>query len=136
MAPALPYDFIVTNPPFYERALKSGHAQKDQAMHATNLSYQELIGAIDQQLAPSGEVSVLLPYMAFETFRGLAIAAGYHLREVLHIRQSVHHGYFRTVGIFSRNAGDPIVKELAIYDDNRVYTNDFVALLTPYYLYL
>lgn len=136
MTPALPYDFIITNPPFYEQALKSGHAQKDQAMHATNLSYQELIRAIDRQLAPSGEVSVLLPYTAFESFRTLAIAAGYQLREVLHIRQSVNHGFFRTVGIFSRGAGDTLVKELAIHDANRVYTSAFVALLMPYYLYL
>lgn len=130
------YDFIITNPPFYESALKSGHAQKDQAMHATNLSYQELIRAIDRQLAPSGEVCVLLPYAVFETFRELAIVAGFQLREVLYIRQSVNHGFFRAVGVFSRRVWDTTVKELAIHDANRLYTNEFVSLLTPYYLYL
>ncbi|MBO9729871.1 MAG: methyltransferase [Chitinophaga sp.] len=136
MAAVCPYDFIITNPPFYEQALKSGHAQKDQAMHATNLSYQALISAIDRQLAPSGEVSVLLPYTAFENFRALAVVAGFQLREVLNIRQSVDHGFFRTVGIFSRQAGDTTIKELAIHEANRVYTSDFTSLLTPYYLYL
>jgi tRNA1Val (adenine37-N6)-methyltransferase len=130
------YDFIVTNPPFYERALKSGHAQKDQAMHATNLSYQELMGAIDRQLAPSGQVSVLLPYPVFEIFRELAKVAGFQLREVLYIRQSVNHGFFRAVGIFDRSVGDTTVKELAIHDASRLYTHSFVSLLTPYYLYL
>ena len=130
------YDFIITNPPFYESALKSGHAQKDQAMHATNLSYQELISAIDRHLSPSGEVCILLPYTVFETFRELAIVAGFQLREVLYIRQSVNHGYFRTVGIFGRSAGDITVKELAIHDANRLYTPSFVSLLTPYYLHL
>lgn len=132
----LSYDFIITNPPFYESALKSGHAQKDQAMHATNLSYQELIRAIDRQLTPSGQVSVLLPYTVFEIFRELALIAGFQLREVLYIRQSVNHGFFRAVGIFSRSGGDTTVKELAIHDADRLYTNAFVSLLTPYYLYL
>ena len=131
-----PYDFIITNPPFYESALKSGHAQKDQAMHATNLSYQELIRAIDRQLAPSGQVSVLLPYAVFDTFRDLAEVAGFQLREVLYIRQSVNHGFFRTVGIFDRSKGNTTVKELAIHDADRVYTDTFVSLLMPYYLYL
>lgn len=130
------YDFIITNPPFYESALKSGHAQKDQAMHATNLSYKELITAIDGQLLPLGEVSVLLPYTAFETFRELAAAAGYLLQEVLYIRQSVNHGFFRTVGIFSEKAVNPIARELSIYDGDNVYTSAFVDLLQPYYLYL
>lgn len=136
MDTGLSYDFIITNPPFYESALKSGHAQKDQAMHATNLSYQELIRAIDRQLAPSGQVSVLLPYTAFEIFRELALIAGFQLREVLYIRQSVNHGFFRTVGIFGRSMGDTTIKELAIHDANRLYTDEFVSLLTPYYLYL
>ncbi|MFY0256115.1 tRNA1(Val) (adenine(37)-N6)-methyltransferase [Chitinophaga sp. 30R24] len=130
------YDFIITNPPFYESALKSGHVQKDQAMHATNLSYRELIAAIGRQLLPAGEVSVLLPYTAFDTFQVLAAAAGYHLKETLYIRQSIQHGFFRTVGIFSRIPSITKVNELSVYDANRVYTSAFVELLQPYYLYL
>lgn len=130
------YDFIITNPPFYESALKSGHAQKDQAMHATTLSYKELIAAIDRQLSPSGEVSVLLPYTEFEIFREFALTAGFYLQQVLNIRQSENHGFFRVVGIFSRSVCGATVKELAIHDANRLYTHEFVSLLTPYYLYL
>jgi len=130
------YDFIITNPPFYEAALKSGHAQKDQAMHATNLSYKELIAAVGRQLTPSGRVSVLLPYAVFETFRELAAVAGYHLQEVLYVRQSVNHGFFRTIGIFAAKKVNPIIQELSIYDDSNVYTSAFAALLQPYYLYL
>lgn len=130
------YDFIITNPPFYEGSLKSGHAQKDQAMHATDLSYRELIAAIDRQLSPCGEVSVLLPYTAFETFHVLALENGYHLQQVLYIRQRESGGFFRAVGLFSRMAVNPVVKELTVYDDGDVYTPAFVELLRPYYLYL
>nr|WP_295868116.1 methyltransferase [uncultured Chitinophaga sp.] len=132
----IPYDFIITNPPFYEAALKSGHAQKDQAMHATNLGYGELLTVIDRQLTPGGECSVLLPYVEFELFRGLASAKGYHLRKVLLVRQSVKHGYFRAVGIFSRTAGGTDTSELSVYDENNRYTPEFEALLRPYYLKL
>ncbi|MEI3801510.1 MULTISPECIES: tRNA1(Val) (adenine(37)-N6)-methyltransferase [unclassified Chitinophaga] len=133
---AVKYDFIISNPPFYERALKSGQAAKDQAMHATNLSYGELLTAVDQQLAVSGELSVLLPYTAFEGFRVLALEAGLHLKQVLYIRQSVKHGFFRTVGIFSRKPVNTVISELSVYDAERVYTPGFVELLRPYYLYL
>ncbi|CAL1517904.1 methyltransferase [Chitinophaga sp. MM2321] len=136
MEVAIPYDFIITNPPFYESALKSGHAQKDQAMHATTLGYGELITAIDRHLHPAGTFSILLPFVQFETFRVLAEAAGFHLQEVLYIRQSVKHGYFRATGIFGREALETHETELAIYDEHNVYTSPFVALLQSYYLYL
>lgn len=136
MPVGVPYDFIITNPPFYETALKSGHAQKDQAMHATNLGYEALLTAIDRQLAQEGECSVLLPYVQFEVFRELALTKGYHLRKVLLVRQSVKHGYFRAVGIFSKTAGDTDTAELSVYDENNRYTPAFEALLQPYYLKL
>lgn len=130
------YDFIITNPPFYEGSLKSGHAQKDKAMHATDLGYKELIEAIDRQLAPGGEVSVLLPYAAFDIFSALALKSGYYLQQVLYIRQREGSGFFRSVGLFSKTAANPVVKELAVYDNGDVYTPGFAELLQPYYLYL
>jgi tRNA1Val (adenine37-N6)-methyltransferase len=130
------YDFIITNPPFYEGSLKSGHVQKDQAMHATDLSYKELVEAIDRQLAPGGEVSVLLPYAAFDIFSVLMQQRGYYLQQVLYIRQREGSGFFRAVGLFSKTAANPVVKELAVYGNGDVYTEGFVELLQPYYLYL
>lgn len=129
-----PFDFIITNPPFYESALKSGHTQKDQAMHATNLSYVALIDAIKRLLSASGEVSVLLPYQAFISFNELASRQGLYLKEVLQVRQSLNHSYFRTIGIFSRKQLEPVITELSIRDAENNYTTEFIALLTPYYL--
>ncbi|WP_143306368.1 tRNA1(Val) (adenine(37)-N6)-methyltransferase [Chitinophaga vietnamensis] len=136
MAASEQYDVIITNPPFYEAALKSGDTQKDQAMHATTLSYRELITAIAAHLKPEGVFSVLLPYVQFGEFRQLAEAAGFHLRRLLELRQSVKHGYFRAVGIFSKTGGETDRSELSVYDENNVYTLPFVHLLQPYYLYL
>lgn len=129
-----PFDFIITNPPFYESALRSGHAQKDQAMHATNLGYADLLKAIDRLLSASGEVSVLLPYPSFTGFEALAIKQGFYLKQVLHVRQSVNHGYFRTVGIFSRQPAETHITELIIRDAANNYTAEFIELLKPYYL--
>jgi tRNA1Val (adenine37-N6)-methyltransferase len=130
------YDHIITNPPFYEGSLKSGNALRNQAMHATTLSYEALLQAIAAHLQPGGSFSVLLPYTAFPVLRQLAADAGYYPQQLLEIKQSVRHGYFRTVGIFSRQQAAPVVSTLSIYDNKNVYTPAFSALLRPYYLYL
>ena len=130
------YDHIITNPPFYEGSLKSGNTLRNQAMHATTLGYERLLQAISAHLQPEGSFSVLLPYAAFQGFGQLAEAAGYHPQQILEVKQSVQHGYFRTVGIFSRQRVAPAITSLAIYEKQNVYTPEFVALLRPYYLYL
>jgi tRNA1Val (adenine37-N6)-methyltransferase len=130
------YDFIITNPPFYEGSLKSNDAWRNAAMHATNLSYQELLQAIAAHLHKDGEFSILLPYTAFRLFCQLGAAAGFFPRQILEVKQSVQHGYFRAAGIFSREQVTPVTGSLAIYDEGNVYTTNFVTLLKPYYLYL
>lgn len=130
------YDHIITNPPFYEGSLKSGDTLRNQAMHATTLGYEALLQAISAHLQPEGSFSVLLPYSAFPGFRQLAEAAGFYPQQILEVKQSVQHGYFRAIGIFRRQPVTPVITTLAIYEKQNVYTPEFTALLQPYYLYL
>ncbi|NIG54640.1 tRNA1(Val) (adenine(37)-N6)-methyltransferase [Chitinophaga sp. Cy-1792] len=131
------FDFIITNPPFYESALKSGDAKKDQAMHATNLSYAALLEVIAAHLSRAGAFSVLLPYVEFEQFKLLAERAGFHLRRVLRVRQSARHtAWFRAVGIFEWTPGAVLPEDLVIYDEQNVYTLPFIDLLKDYYFKL
>lgn len=131
-----PYDFIITNPPFYETDLKSSDKLRNQAMHATTLDYAALLKVIMDHLTSSGAFSILLPSRPFDDFVALAAAAGFYPQQVLAVRQSVHHDHFRAVGIFSRREGVPQVQDMAIRDAGNNYTSAFVNLLQPYYLYL
>jgi tRNA1Val (adenine37-N6)-methyltransferase len=131
--PSFTYPFIITNPPFFENDLKSPDQQRNAAMHAVSLDYEALLSAITRLLAPDGRFSVLLPYEGFQRFR--ALASDFVLQELLEIRQTPGHGYFRAVGIFGKR-GELHREELAIYDDRRIYTPAFSQLLKPYYLYL
>lgn len=130
-----PYDFIITNPPFYQNDLRGPDARRTAAMHTSTLDYAALLAAIRRLLKADGSFSVLLPYEEFKIFRALAEWQGYPLRAVLHIRQSATHAPFRSVGIFGEGktrAEDALI----IHDAQRQYTPAFAALLQPYYLYL
>ncbi len=133
--PGEQYPFIITNPPFYENDLKSPDSRRNTAMHTTTLDYAALLHAIRRLLTPGGRFSVLLPYEGFQRFREMAEAAGYTLQELLEVRQTTGHGFFRAVGIFGKG-GEIHVREMAVYDAHRQYTPEFTALLKDYYLYL
>lgn len=134
-APAAPYPFIITNPPFYENDLKGPDSRRNAAMHATTLDYATLLNAIRRLLTPDGRFSVLLPYEGFQRFREMAEAAGYILQELLEVRQRPGYGFFRSIGIFGRG-GETHVRELTIQGAGVQYTPEFTALLKDYYLYL
>lgn len=134
--PAALYDFIITNPPFYEGDLKSSDKLRNQAMHATTLDYTSLLKVMADHLAVDGAFSVLLPFRFFADFVVLAAGVGFHAEHVLHVRQSVQHDYFRSVGIFSRHSVVTNAEDMVIRDAANVYTPAFEALLKAYYLYL
>lgn len=131
------YDFIITNPPFYEGDLKSNNQLRNQAMHATTLDYTALLKVIADHLTREGTFSILLPVRPFADFLTLAAAAGFYAQKILRVSQSVHHDHFRSVGIFSRREGMADVQDMAIREaGNTTYTPAFIDLLRPYYLYL
>jgi tRNA1Val (adenine37-N6)-methyltransferase len=56
------YDLIISNPPFYERDLKSDSKNRNVAMHDDGLKLDELLKIVDKNLTADGLFAVLLPY--------------------------------------------------------------------------
>ncbi len=130
------YDLIFSNPPFYEGDLKSGAANRNVAMHDAGLKLDELVAIVAANLTEAGSFAVLLPFTRADYMIELAAAANLHLQKHVQVKQSVKHGYFRSMLLFTRIKGEAVVEELAIKDADNNYTTDFVNLLKDYYLYL
>jgi tRNA1Val (adenine37-N6)-methyltransferase len=79
---------------------------------------------------------VLLPYVRVERMIELAKAVNFHLQIHTQVKQTIKHGYFRSMLLFSRTTTEPVIEELAVKDENNQYTNEFIGLLKDYYLYL
>src|SRR5688572_11439929 len=73
------YDFIITNPPFYENDLPSELLSEQVAKHSKMLTLEQVIAAIDRNLNPGGSFGILLPYHRWEFFNGLAGQNNFHL---------------------------------------------------------
>ncbi len=130
------YDLIISNPPFYEGDLKAGAANRNVAMHDAGLKLDELIKIVEANLADDGNFAVLLPFARADYMIALAAVANLHLQRHVQVKQSVKHGYFRSLLLFIRVKTDAVVEELAIKDESNNYTAAFVQLLKDYYLYL
>ncbi len=131
------FDFIITNPPFYENELKSPDARKNMALHDTSLTLEKLITAIAGLLADDGCFGILLPHSKTQTCIQLAAAKGFFPLEHLEVRQTPGHNFFRSILLFSGNKPRTItMHEMTIRDASGNYTDPFSDLLKSYYLHL
>jgi tRNA1Val (adenine37-N6)-methyltransferase len=131
------YDFIISNPPFYENDLASPSGKKNQARHSSDLNLRQLISAIDLNLYEKGSFGLLLPYSRIDYLIECCADLKYSPSEQLNVRQSPQHSYFRSIIWFSKSNQEKLQSsELTIMDEAGKYTDDFVNLLKDYYLWL
>jgi len=128
------YDFIITNPPFYESDLHSPLEKKNKAKHDKSLTLEQLMDIVDKNLRQDGNFSILLPFHRTAYFDDLAAAHGFSPRERLVIRQTPAHTPFRSIGRFSRQTPSEVpAEELIIQDEKRKNSQAFGKLMGDYY---
>jgi tRNA1Val (adenine37-N6)-methyltransferase len=132
------FDLIISNPPFYEKEIRSATDSKNVAHHSENLTLKELSMIIKDNLTKTGSFFLLLPYKRNEEIKKLFKDHDLNISKILFVRQSVKHDYFRIFIKGSLNAEEKETEfdELSIWDDKQQYTNEFVLLLKDYYLHL
>ncbi len=133
------YDIIFSNPPFYEKELKSDNPGRNTALHGSDLSFDDLMRLIHDNLSPEGLFFLLLPYKRRDELHPLLREHDLCLKEIVFVRQSVTHDYFRIMikgKIRSEKCYEYFFDELSIWNELRQYTDEFKSLLREYYLYL
>jgi tRNA1Val (adenine37-N6)-methyltransferase len=131
------FDFIISNPPFFEGDLETASDSKNLARHGKELKLAELIHVIDTNLKSSGSFGILLPYHRTDYFEDLAETYHFHLLEKLLVRPTPKHDYFRTILHFSRSKKNFVpMAELSIKNGAGAYTEEFTELMKDYYLLL
>ncbi len=130
------YQHIISNPPFFENDLKSEHALKNQAMHSTTLTLQNLFSCVDDLLEPLGSFSALLPFTRANEVEALAQSHDYTVAHKAVVQQTPNHTPFRVMYIFSKAAIMDASETSIVIKENDRYTPIFIAYLKDYYLFL
>ena len=130
------YDYIISNPPFFEDDLKSADKTKNNAKHDTSLSLLELLQVVDNHLATAGIFAVLLPYHRVDYFIEESKKRGLYLATQVLVKHTIKHKFFRGILFFNREETKPELSEIIIKDIEHKYTPEFAAALKDYYLFL
>ncbi len=107
------------------------------AHHDDSLRLHELLLFITRNLGVEGSFFLLLPAKRESEIRGLLTKENLVLQQIVYVQQTLKHQPFRLMIQGRRNKVEAVTEQtIAIKNDAGEYTEDFIALLKDYYLYL
>lgn len=144
------YDFIVSNPPFYDATLPAPDSRRNTARHAAGsdstalcgapLSFVTLLDFASTHLkGPESQLSMILPADQEKLLLRMASSYGMTPSRLLRINTTPRKPAKRIIAEF-RLAGslptkrNPIFEGLVIQTGPEIYTPEYEALVSPFYL--
>jgi tRNA1Val (adenine37-N6)-methyltransferase len=131
------YDFIICNPPFFHNHLQAQQKARNDARHSISLTKEGLAHAVSLLLHEQGFFCVMYPQTEWNDW--LQVSKNYGLYNLLtiEIKPKASIASNRIIGLFSKKDNQHSETEtLVIYEEDKSYTEQFKALLQPYYLAL
>ncbi len=135
------YDLAICNPPFFINSTLPPNKKQQLAHHTTALSFEELWASVDKLLAENARFIVLLPLPETQIFSELGKKYQFFATKQLSLQDSQIHKPHRFITTYQKNNNLDTNKvlqteHLIVKDNQGKYTDEFLRLLQPYYLYL
>lgn len=128
------FDLVISNPPFYEKQLRSETHATNLARHDDGLNLPTLFEQVDRLLIKTGTFCLLMPaYRKAEAVQ-VADGKGFFAKIAVEVCQSAAHAPFRVMFAFSREKQETAHDRLQIRNGEGEFTSEFSALLKPFYL--
>jgi len=130
------YNLIVSNPPFFQQALKSPDKARTMARHDAGLSLQSLLFYAGSILLPDGKLSTIIPSDSIEVFTHQAYLNGFYPERIVKLLTTAYGKPSRIMIELSRaKQHEHSVSFLTIMqEDSHGYTEEYRMLTKEFYL--
>jgi tRNA1Val (adenine37-N6)-methyltransferase len=128
------YDFIFSNPPFFENDVISENTAINLAKHSSALTLQELMIHCKRLLHIDGQVAVLIPTHRSQHLQKFALENNLYLQKKLNIRHHIHKPNTKEIHVYASVFSDIIVENFTIKNDENLNSNMMNELMLEYYL--
>jgi len=128
------FDLIVSNPPYFQKALRAPTEKRNQARHDVALSFNELITNAQRALATEGRLAVILPNAAASKFEELCWESKLYLSRCCEVSTIEGQVPKRVLLEFTGNRCETIRTTLAVGVKGNVRSKAYSALTSDLYL--
>lgn len=132
--PAERYALIVSNPPFFDKALPGADPKRNQARHTASLPLPLLLTKAAELLTPDGSFALILPESSAESFSELARTEGWYAIASCRVFSQQNKAPVRRLMQWQRQPCQTVLQSLLIHDDDGGYSAQYRRLLRDFYL--
>lgn len=130
------YDLIASNPPFFEKSLKSPDKQRTTARHADSLGMADLIRISASLLTDNGRLALIYPHDKKEALIETGKNNGLYATRITNVYPTPTTQPRRFLMELSR-LGQPLIEDdLVIEIGRHIYSDKFTELAKDFYLKL
>lgn len=128
------YDLIISNPPYFQNALKSPNRSRNDARHTDSLSFFEIISHGASLLNENGRIALILPYEFKPQLLEHASKVHLFANRITNVFPLSHKPAKRLLIEFGRQQAECVEDNLTIELSRHQYTDEFIALTKAFYL--
>lgn len=128
------YDLILSNPPYFNKSLKSFDENKNIARHTEYLSYDDLLKSSSKLLSKNGAICIILPSAEEQNILNLAKINGLFLNHKVYVQTTPNKSHKRILFKFSLKKTKEIISTLIIENSRHNYSDEFNELIKDFYL--
>lgn len=132
------FDLVISNPPFFSNATKSGKATRDLTRHDDTLAFEDLLAIVNKYLTPKGRMAVVYPFDRLETILRSAKNNGFSPIRTCLVKPKPHLAANRVLlefGRLSQNDSETHQRnELIIREADNSFSSEYQALTRSLYL--
>ncbi len=128
------YDLIVSNPPYFQNALKSPNQSRNFARHNNSLSFTDILSKGMPLLKEDGRLALILPHEFKQTLLEYAATVGLFAHRITNVFPLPHKPAKRLLVELGLKEAECVEDNLTIELGRHQYTDEFNALTGEFYL--
>lgn len=128
------YDLIVSNPPYFNKSLKSPSAGRTLTRHTDELPHTDLLEGVSKLLKPDGRFCAIFPFTEGSLFIDKAVNYGLFCNKKLFIQTKPTKPVIRILTEFSFIRNQFPDNSISIHTIEGDYTLDYKRLTSDFYL--
>jgi tRNA1Val (adenine37-N6)-methyltransferase len=129
------FDLIISNPPFFNRSLKSPDEQRSLARHTDTLPVDTLISLSAQLLSGKGRIALIYPYEYKDLLIETARRNDLYCNRITNVYPTPWSSPKRILMEMRKDTATSMTESnLVIETERHIYSEDFIELVRDFYL--
>lgn len=128
------YDLIISNPPYFEKSLKSRETRRSFSRHADSMSYRDLIRFAAGNMSADGVLSMILPYEKLSEVLRFGVSFNIFAKRIIYVRTTEIKPCSKIIVELGFEKQPPLEETIVIIKNGK-YSEDYLSAVRDFYLF-